>query len=359
MNIKIKRYQPFIKHSLAWIASLLLLKFLQNQPQLIEKVYAEKFYPIIALINRWLMHFFSFSIGDLLYFGGISYFIYQILLLVINYKNPAFQARKISDFLLQTLWIFYLSWGLNYFRQPLAEQLHLSQKKYTAEQLIKVTDTLIKQANSLQYQITNSDSIAVEIPYSFDHILNKTPIGYQKIASYIKVKYRVPCIKPSLFSTQISYMKVSGYLNPFTGEAQVNKLYPKVFLPSIASHEVAHQLGFAPENEANFLGYLAASHHPDLYFKYAATIDALYYFLIELKQYDSDLFKEYLKKINIGILKNYKEAQNFHKRYRFPINFSKTYDAYLKLNQQKSGIKSYNEMVSLVIAYYYRHSKSE
>jgi hypothetical protein len=52
-----------------------------------------------------------------------------------------------------------------------------------------------------------------------------------------------------------------------------------------------------------------------------------------------------------GVLKNFKEANEFSKRYRFPIDFSTGYDAYLKINKQASGIRSYNEMVRLVIAY--------
>jgi hypothetical protein len=244
-----------------------------------------------------------------------------------------------------------LSWGLNYFRQPLYKHLNLTNEKYTPAQLLTVTDSLIDRANSLQFELTKNDSLTVEIPYGFQNILQKTPSGYDYIADYTGLSYKLPCIKASLFSKQISYMQVSGYLNPFTGEAQINKFYPKIFIPSIASHEVAHQLGFGPENEANFLGYLAATHHPDKYFQYSGTIDALYYFLIEIRRYDKELYKKTLKKIHKGILKNFQAAYEFSNRYHFPIDFSSTYDTYLKINKQKSGIRSYNEMVRLVIAY--------
>ena len=346
-----KNISKLYQHGIFWGLTILSIKILGSVPQFIELVYAHHIYPVIAVVNRWFASFFPFSIGDLLYFWGFSYLLYQILQLVIQIKYPKEQFFKISTFLLKTIWIFYLSWGLNYFRQPLAKNLHLSTVKYTATQLLKVTDSLIARTNRLQKQLTGNDSLAVEIPYSIDNILQKTPEGYRQIESYIQTKYSVPCIKTSLFSKQISYMRVSGYLNPFTGEAQVNKFYPKVFLPDIASHEVAHQLGFAPENEANFLGYLAATHHPDLYFNYSGNIDALYYFLVELRHYNTKIYKTYLKKLHKGVLKNFKQAQIFHQKYRFPIDFSSTYDSYLKLNNQKSGIHSYNEMVQLVIAY--------
>ena len=63
---------------------------------------------------------------------------------------------------------------------------------------------------------------------------------------------------------------------------------------------------------------------------------------------------EKLKRLNSGILKNYREVNDFWKQYDnpFEILLDKTYDGYLKANGQKSGIKSYNEMVGLVINYH-------
>ncbi|HFX18122.1 MAG TPA: DUF3810 domain-containing protein, partial [Flavobacteriales bacterium] len=274
-----RQYHAYIKQFILWLMTIFILKGLSLSPEFIETVYARSLYPIIAIVNRWFASFFSFSIGDLLYFWGFSYLIYQFLLLVKQFKNPGPQILKISNFLLQTVWIFYLSWGLNYYRQPLSHLLNLKADKYTAEQLLQVTDSLISRSNNLQLKLAGNDTMAVKIPYGLNRILEKTPDGYKAIENYIKTTYKVACIKASMFSKQISYMGVSGYLNPFTGEAQVNKFYPKVFLPDIASHEVAHQLGFAPENEANFLGYLASTHQSDRYFKYSGNISALYYFL--------------------------------------------------------------------------------
>ena len=48
-----------------------------------------------------------------------------------------------------------------------------------------------------------------------------------------------------------------GYYNPFSGEAQVNTKVPAFIIPFTACHEIGHQLGFASESEASFVGYLA------------------------------------------------------------------------------------------------------
>ena len=334
-----------------WSLTILSIAAIGYFPKYVEIVYAQNLYPIIAIVNRWGMHFFSFSVGDVIYFFGLAYLLFLFLKLLKHIKSPMQHLVKLSNYLLKIIWIFYLSWGFNYFREPLATSLSLSEEKYTLEQLQEVSLQLIDKSNTLQLELTQNDSIAVEIPYSRSRILSKVPEGYKAIEDIIHQKYTIPCIKSSIYSKQISYMGVSGYLNPFSGEAHVNNIYPKIFIPSIGSHEVAHQLGYAPEDEANFLGYLTASHHPDPYFKYSGNIDALYYCLMELRKADKDLFKKDLKLIHKGILKNYTEAGDFMKAHQFPIDFSSSYDAYLKLNKQKSGIKSYNEMVSLLIAY--------
>ena len=47
-----------------------------------------------------------------------------------------------------------------------------------------------------------------------------------------------------------------GYYNPFTGEAQVNTNVPAFVIPFTTCHEMAHQIGYASESEASFVGFL-------------------------------------------------------------------------------------------------------
>ena len=47
-------------------------------------------------------------------------------------------------------------------------------------------------------------------------------------------------------------------------------LMPNHVLPYVVSHEIAHQLGSAKEDEANLVGYLTALNSDNVQFKYAA-----------------------------------------------------------------------------------------
>ena len=90
-------------------------------------------------------------------------------------------------------------------------------------------------------------------------------------------------------------------------EAQVDGLIPIFKYPTTSAHEVAHQLGYAAENEANFIGCLATISHDDIYFKYTGYTFALRYCLNEINNRDKCLFEDMLADVNTGILKNYKE----------------------------------------------------
>jgi hypothetical protein len=188
--------------------------------------------------------------------------------------------------------------------------------------------------------------------------LNHTSNGYNNLEKeFPQFKYKPVSLKKSIFSLPLTYMGFSGYLNPFSGEAQVDHLVPKVSLPIICSHEVAHQLGIASESEANFIGFLAAIHNEDPVFQYSALLMAYRYALYDLSKSDADLAKTYLNKTPKGIIQNIKEIDKFWIKYQNVSEkyFKIFYDNYLKINSQKHGIKSYSKMIDLLIAFDKKH----
>jgi hypothetical protein len=108
-------------------------------------------------------------------------------------------------------------------------------------------------------QITKNDSVKVVVPYSTQEIFELSVKSYTSVEKEFPfLKYEKPSIKPSLISVPLSYMGFGGYLNPFTNEAQVNDCLPKYNFPTTTLHEMAHQIGYASESEANFIGFLAS-----------------------------------------------------------------------------------------------------
>jgi hypothetical protein len=250
--------------------------------------------------------------------------------------------------------IFYLFWGLNYSRKSVSEDLGLTIEKYDIEKIESLTDRILAKTVSLHKQLSPHDTLPVVIPYSKKQIMEMTPEGYTRLSSRLtQYSYDQPSIKNSLFSLPLTYMGFAGYLNPITGEAQVDALIPEISFSVTCSHEIAHQLGIAYENEANFVGFLSAALHEDPYFNYSAMLFALRYALADVRRYDVELFDLYMEKVPPGVLANFREIDAFWRSYENPLEplFKWFYDGYLKYNQQEDGLETYNQIMELLISF--------
>src|SRR5690606_38863687 len=119
-------------------------------------------------------------------------------------------------------------------------------------------------------------------------------------------------------------------------------------------HEMAHQIGYASESEANFIGFLSTIKNKDLYFQYAGYSYALRYCLRNWEIRDKKILVELEQKIRPGVLKNYDESEAFWQEYNTPIEdgFKVFYDNFLKMNKQEDGLESYSKFVNLMVGYY-------
>ncbi|RAJ07533.1 uncharacterized protein DUF3810 [Arenibacter echinorum] len=350
MNTKIKNLI-----ALLLVPQIILVKWLGQYPEFIETYYSKGIYPFISGFWRSLMGWIPFSIGDMLYaliiILGVRYIIVNRMAIK---KNLLGFTRDIAMVLSVAYFTFHLLWGLNYYRQPLSQTLELGEK-HSQQELENFVNQLVLKTNEIQFRITSDTSKMVQVPYTKKEIMERTLEGYQSLKSKIPLfAYHHPSLKKSIFSIPLSYMGYGGYLNPFTNEAQANSALPNFRFPVICGHEIGHQLGFSAENETNFIGYLATVSNEDIYFKYSAYAYALSYCLNELASWDKEEFKNQYNKLNPGVKKNYKEVAEFWEAHENPMEpiFKSIFNTFLKANNQKEGIKSYNAVVTLLINYY-------
>jgi hypothetical protein len=340
---------------LALLIQIAFIQLISFFPVLIEGYYSNGFYVYISNFLRVIVGFFSFSLGDLGYILAIVFLIIGCIKITkkakISWKN---RLLKILSYLSVFYFFFHILWGLNYYRLPLFEKLKID-KEYSNQDLLKFTKQLIEKTNSIHIQITKNDSSKVVFPYSQEQVFEMNLNGYQNLSKLIpSFNYEHPSIKKSLFSLPLSYMGFSGYLNPFTNEAQVNYKIPMYNFPTTVTHEMAHQLGYASESEANFIGFLASINNQNIYFQYSGYNHALHYCLSNWRFRDEVQFKKLLKTVHPGIIKNYKESEDFWDNYESFVEtgFHLFYDRFLKINQQKDGIEGYSRFVDLLVNYY-------
>jgi len=335
---------------------VLLLQILAKNPAFVEQYYSNGMYPYISSFFRIIFGWIPFSVGDILIAFGLFFFIrFLFRLIKTRFRNFILKVIHLIAVFSIIYFCFYLFWGFNYYREPLTKNLNYQQKKYTTAQLTSVTEYIILKLNEHQLTITKNDTLKVENPYQSKEMYEIALVGYKNLANdFPQLKYQYKSVKSSLMSLLQSYNGTSGYLNPLTGEAQVNDKIPKTSYPTTTCHEMAHQIGFAAENEANFVGFLAANHNDDIYFKYASYRMAFGYCIGEIRKRDSKKAKELWQTVNKGIIKDYNASYDFWQEYKNPFEpiVKKGYNAYLKANNQAKGVESYNYVVDLLIIYF-------
>ncbi len=344
-----------ISIALLLIPQYIIVKCLAHYPEFIESYYSNGLYPYISKIFRYVLGWLPFSFGDLIYALAI---IYAIRWLYKNRKRLRKDTKQwfIDVFAVVSIFYFafHLFWGLNYYRLPLHKNLNLKHD-YTTEQLVSVTKKLIEKSNDYHLKITNNDTVKVDIPYSKLEVFEITKKGYDNLKQvFPHLEYKPKSVKKSLFSYPLTYMGFSGYLNPLTNEAQVDAIIPIYKFPTTTAHEIAHQLGYAAENEANFIGTLATINNDDIYFKYTGYTFGLRFCLNEIYRRDEALYETIVKTVNKGILKNYKEVRDFWETHQNPTEplFKLFYSNFLKANSQEKGMESYSYVVALLVNYF-------
>ena len=318
-------------------------------PALVLSIYSKGLYPIISIVLRWISSLFPFALGDVLYVALIIYILRLIFKFFWNVKKEGWQKTDkftVPIYTLNTFLIFYISfkllWGLNYARPSITQQLNISNQKYDVKELVLLGNYFIAKLNKLQPQTST------KLSYSIKELQEKAVIGYQNLAQKNSFFiYKVPSVKPVINGWVISKIGIEGYYNPLTAEANVNMKLPAWVLPFVTCHEIAHQIGVAREDEANLVAYLVGTNSKDANFQYSVNYNMLRYILFEIRFKSPEDYLAMRDKIDPRILANFKTENEFWRKYNGPMsNYTGVaFDKFLKLNNQKRGIKSYQNIV--------------
>lgn len=341
-------------------------------PAQVERFYSMGVYPAIATTQRMIFRWIPFSVGDLIYIAVAIRLLVHLVRWIIRLVRKQYSRENLkqSGFRLLTdiLWIyviFKLAWGLNYNRLGIEYQLGIAKAAYTKEEVTALTNQLIDKVNECRRQIKDT---ALPQP-ALDTIYREAFLSYQEASyQFDFINYTNRSVKGSLFSVAGDYIGFTGYYNPFTGEAQLRTDIPRLLVPYIACHEMAHQLGYASESEANFVGYLAAAASKNVYFRYSVYNDLFSYaqgeeIFMYGKGSDFKAFEnviEYNKThLDSLVKKDRREVREFFnkRKNRLSPAISGLYDQYLKMNKQTKGIESYNEVIGWLIAYQKKYGK--
>lgn len=175
--------------------------------------------------------------------------------------------------------LFIGTHGVGYLSSPVAERMALTDETPTKEEVYATAHWLAREAAALEGNLTEkAEDGSTRMPYGYYEMNRKLVAAYRSLAE----KYEfIPSLsvgtKPILLSQPMAYTQITGVYTFFTGEANVNTVYPDFSTVYTAAHEMAHARGIARENEANFVAFLACVESDDPFIRYSGYVGLLQY----------------------------------------------------------------------------------
>lgn len=332
---------------------------------------------------------FPFSVGEIMIVAGIILlilFIISLFTIIFRIENIKKVRRKLYIFFAYVLVFIYFTETFNafmlYHTEPLKNQIITLQKngKINNDEImnyIKIYNYSISDLNDINKLLILSDYINVRL----NELSEKVPRDSQgniictaDMSDYKEcllnisdlfplLKGYYPDAKKIYFSNIMTMQYLSGIYFPFSMEANYNKLMDCVNYPATISHELCHLKGYIREDEANFLAYLACINSNNILIQYSGLLSVQWYLENDLFKYgNKDLLKNHIfcneTVMNDDVFVSEEilnKVQNSSVISPDIINDAtdKFLDTNLKINGISSGIDNYNEVVKLLLIYYF------
>lgn len=326
--------------------------------------YSTHLYPLwVGSIGR-LMGYLPFSGSEMLLYILLICAVLWFVRLMRGYrkevkgnngKAPADVLSGGWNLLLLVSVLFFLyvaNCGINYQRNSFSESSGIQAEEYTVEELKEVCQWLTRKIAVYSDTVERGEDggMVLELPLGENAIAAMGELGeeYPELAGYY------PKPKKLVNSWILSIQDLSGVYSPFTIEANYNGDMQDYNIPFTACHELSHLRGFMQEQEANFIAFLACSGSEEEAFAYSGYLMGWIHCMNVLYRADYDVWEEVRSQLPPEAEADLKLNSEFWARYdgRIAEVSNRVNDTYLKANGQADGVKSYNRMVDLIVAYY-------
>ena len=258
----------------------------------------------------------------------------------------------------------FCGWALNHYAPPLSQEIGLDVREYTTDELADATAHYLQSSAELAGEVAREDDGTLSDP-DFFGTARLAGRAYTTLGDTYEVfsgGSDAPAKALLLWGTPLLY---SGYVGIFwapTGESGVPLDCAAGDLGFIMCHEVAHRLGIASEEEANFAAYLACSESDDAYLRYSGEFNAFCYCANALLSQDPERAQQVVSE---ALESDYGEGAALVIRDRadtiehydsYESDFEQVGDAvndtYLKGFGEEGGVRSYGLVVDYLIAWH-------
>ncbi len=309
-------------------------------PSWIEAVHARGIFPTIRYVLGTPLSLLPFSFSELLLL-----FLALLLAYALGRLALGRGAAPLFSLLLWSLVVlghlYFLGFGWLYQRPPLMARLNLPRPSITQPSLRDAATGFAREAHSLRCL----PPLPQEIP----------PLSLQAVRSALPLLHALP-LPPSRLKAVfpkglLLTFGVSGIFSPFTQEAHFDPGLDPLDLAFVAAHECGHLAGFAPEDQASFVAWLALSESSHPFLRYSAAVSALAHLETYLQKKD---LKKVREAAGPGVMADRRRAGERFTSFRWNLGAKVSgmfYDRFLKAQGVSEGVQSYNAFVLLILAW--------
>lgn len=336
--------------------------------------HAEHIYPLLTGSIGRISGVFPFSVSEVGIYALLCVFVVTWIRLVIRTvricrKSPGSSGpagaveekpsmlivRWIAGVLLTAgilAFLYTVCCGINYHRRSFSEEEGIVTESYSVEDLKEVCILLTEQVNVLADDVGRDENGILVLEESEQK--GGVEALYSLAETYTSMEGYYPRPKELIFSEILSYQQLTGIYLPFTVEANYNGDMTSYNKPFTVCHELSHLRGFMQEQEANFIAFLACIGSEREDFRYSGYLSCWVYCTNALYRADPESWQEVRSLIDTAAELDLVANNAFWDRYEGPVSDTaeRINDTYLKVNGQADGVKSYDRMVDLVVAYY-------
>ncbi len=330
----------------------------------LSEIFAEFYNNTFSAAFRWFFAKFSgivnFSLIEMLLFLSPVIIISIVVSTVKSAKHGISGPLRTIVSLLALccyMWVSFVNlYAAGYRGVPLAEKMELDTSDIGAGEL---SDTMLYVALEINKLCEENDFPRDEnglslITKSYDRISLDIVSAYDTVKEeYGIVQNMRTRVKPVILSEPMTYTHISGVYSFYTGEANINTNFPDYIVVSTMAHEMAHQRGIAPEDEASFAGYLALINSDDPYLQYCGYLDVYSYLSSALYESGSAFWSFCKDQLCDEASRELKAYSEFFEKYRDNAAHDVTEsvnDTFLQ-SQGTEGTVAYDLVTELVVAY--------
>lgn len=243
------------------------------------------------------------------------------------------------------LYFWFLgAWGLNYQRAPLREQLDFREERITRDALRALAARTVDSLNALHVTAHSAGwHEAAELPTALAPAFQR---AQQDLALPWTARPGRP--KRTLFNFYFTRVSIDGMTAPFFLETLVNGTLLPYERAATVAHEWSHLAGYADESEASFVGWLVCMRGSPAV-QYSGWLSLYGTVLGALPRAERE---DVMRRLDDGPRADLRAISDRIRRYAVPAASRAgyaVYDKFLKANRVESGVRSYGEVLRLLL----------